>query len=135
MQIRIPRFIARFLSSTSHMIYIIVVFIVVAALFPVAMSQITNTNNLLNSNKNLASSTTTWNTGVMSIFNIMILILPIMVIIGVVIHIFGYGFGYNEYGNTVIERIVHGENNFDGNEQRDFEAELNDMYLYFKKDV
>lgn len=46
-----------------------------------------------------------------------------------------YETGYNEYGDRYIERRWTGMNNFDSREQEAFESELNDMYMYFKKDV
>jgi hypothetical protein len=62
------------IADMRYVIYIIVAFLLVAILFPIAMAQVT------------AATTTSWGAGVAPIFS---QLLPILVIISVAVHFFG----------------------------------------------
>ena len=56
-------------------VYIIIIFLIAAILFPIAMTQVT------------AATTTSWGSGVGPVYA---QLLPILVIVGVALHIFGF---------------------------------------------
>ena len=120
---------------------------IIIAIFPMIMSQSMNTKitNSTNSNSNTTSanalgvsvsSTTVCNSGIFSIF---LMLLPVLIGVSIVFHFLHSMFEgehYDDGGATIRHRGFRGYYQYDyTTEQSQFEKEILDMDLVFKKDT